>query len=277
MCMERRQFLAALGASAAAWGVSWPARVLAQGGADAAFATMLDRLFFDNLLIDPRNATSLGLDRGVRAALRSRLGDNSPAGRAMKKDFDRRALAEVRGVDPVTLGDAGRRNRDVVAYMLEQRLAGVPFGIEQVQQPYPITQQQGSYFEIPDFLDSQHPVETADDAEAYLARLHAFGFALDDDTADQKDKAARGIAAPGWSLDLALGQIRQMRAPAPETNSMVQSLVRRATAKGIAGDWQSRAARIVGSEIYPALDRQAALLTRVRRTTRGGDGAWRMP
>ncbi|OYW16513.1 MAG: Tat pathway signal protein [Novosphingobium sp. 12-64-8] len=275
--MERREFLAALGASAAAWGISWPVAALAQGGADASFAALLDRLFYDNLLIEPTNATSLGLDRGVRAALRSRLGDNSPAGRAMNTDFDRRALTQIRAVDPATLGDAGRRNRDVVAYMFEQRLAGVRFGIEQVQQPYPITQQQGAYFDIPDFLDSQHPVETADDAEAYLARLHAFGFSLDEDTSDQTAKAARGIAAPGWSLDLALGQIRQMLAPAPEANPMVQSLVRRTAAKGIAGDWQARAAMIVGAEIYPALDRQAALIARVRRTTRAGDGAWRMP
>ena len=58
---------------------------------------------------------------------------------------------------------------------------------------------------------------------------------------------------------------------------MVQSLVRRATAKGLAGDWQGRAAKIVNGMVYPALDRQIALLTALRPTTRPGDGAARLP
>ncbi|MFM9936910.1 MAG: DUF885 family protein, partial [Novosphingobium sp.] len=220
--MERREFLGGATAAAVAWGLTWPAGALAQGSADPAFAALVDRLFYDNLLLTPGNATSLGLDSGVRAALRSRLGDNSEAGREAEIAFDQRALAQIRGFDPAALSAAGQRNRDVIAYMFEQRLAGAPFGIESVQQPYLINQQQGKYFEIPDFLDSQHPVETTADAEAYLARLHAFGFVLDEETAEQRRRAARGLAAPGWSLDLALGQIAKMRSAVPEASSLVR-------------------------------------------------------
>ena len=279
--MERRDFL--LGAGAAALAAGLPARVFAADGAasgDAAFAALADRLFYDNLLLTPNNATSLGLDTGVREGLRYRLDDRSEAGRAATRAFDKAALAAVRAVDVGTLGAAARRHRDVIAYMFEQRQAGAAFGIESVQQPYPITQQQGIYFDIPDFLDSRHPVETLTDAEAYLSRLKAFAFALDEDTDEQRKQAARGIVAPGWSLDLALGQMAKLRGAAPEDSPLVKSLTRRTGnpkfAANWAGDWGARAAKIVRQDVYPALDRQIALVKALRAKTPAGDGAWRM-
>lgn len=274
--MERREFLGGAAASAAAWGLTWPTGALAEGSADAAFASLVDRLFYDNLVLNPGNATSLGLDTGVRASLRTKLADNSPAGHSAEIAFNRRALAQVHRFNPARLSAAGQRNRGVIAYMFEQRLAGARFGIDSVQQPYLISQQQGKYFEIPDFLDSQHPVETAGDAEAYISRLRAFARVLDEETAEQRRRAARGLVAPGWSLDLALGQIAKMRSAAPEASSLVRSLVRRAAAKKISGNWETRAAKIVSHEIYPALDRQVAMLQGLRAKTPAGDGAWRI-
>jgi uncharacterized protein (DUF885 family) len=58
---------------------------------------------------------------------------------------------------------------------------------------------------------------------------------------------------------------------------MVNSIVRRTRDKGISGDWQSRASAIVAKSIYPALDRQIALMEKLRPTSRPGDGAWRLP
>jgi uncharacterized protein (DUF885 family) len=58
---------------------------------------------------------------------------------------------------------------------------------------------------------------------------------------------------------------------------MVESLVTRAAKKGISGDWQRRAAKIVADSIYPALDRQMAAMEQLKPSTRPGDGAWRLP
>ena len=58
---------------------------------------------------------------------------------------------------------------------------------------------------------------------------------------------------------------------------MVDALASRATAKGISGNWKARAAAIVGKEIYPALDRQIAMLRELRSKAAAGDGIWRVP
>jgi uncharacterized protein (DUF885 family) len=57
---------------------------------------------------------------------------------------------------------------------------------------------------------------------------------------------------------------------------MVQSIASRTSAKSIAGDWATRAAGIVAKSIYPALDRQIALMEQLKPTSRAGDGAWRL-
>lgn len=274
--MERRQFLVGAGAAAAAWGLHWPEGAFAQVSGDAAFNALLDRIFAAQVIASPEVASALGLDKGTNAALKSRLNDRSDAMRVATQAANRNALAQIKAFDGATLSAAGQRNRDIVTYKFEQELVAATFGLDSVQNPYVISQMGGAYFEVPDFLDSQHMIETADDAEAYLSRLHAFGFVLDDQSAVQREQAARGIVAPGWSIDLVLAQMGKLRAPAPEANGMVESLVRRTTAKGLAGDWRGRAARIVAADVYPALDRQIALMHRLRRTTPAGDGAWRL-
>jgi uncharacterized protein (DUF885 family) len=274
--MDRRQFVAGSGAAALAFALG-PEIALAQTAGDEALRAAIDRIFAGDLQLSPKNATELGLDVGEFAWARSRLDDYSLAGGAAASGHARARLAEIRAIDPAGLSEIWRVRRAVVADMLEQRLVSDKFDIAHVGAPYRISQQDGAYFSIPDFLDSSHPVETSQDAEAYLARLAAFPFALDDESEAQRADAARGYCAPRWSLDLAEGQLRALLAPAAGESGMVRSLATRAVEKGIAGDWAARAAVIVEKDVYPALRRQLELVGRLKPHTRRGDGVWRVP
>ena len=161
----------------------------------------------------------------------------------------------------------------MVLYNIVQQLVGPErFGLSSPQSPYRITQQDGAYADLPDFLDSTHPIATADDTEAYLDRLALLGRQLDHDTAAQRSDTAKGRVAPGFILDLALGQLAALRSPAPADNTLVESLVRRAGAAKLPGDYAPRAARLVEEQVYPALDRQIALIRQLRATARAGAG-----
>jgi len=273
--MERREFLAAGGAAALLGVISGPARAAASP-ADAELYRLMDRIFYDGLMLSPERASGLGLDKGTRAQLKFRLDDYGEGQRFIAREMRHKSLAALKAVSPEGLSAAGLRNRANAIYMFEQQSLAEPFGILSVQRPYPIFQQGGVYFAVPDFLDSQHSIATASDCEAYVSRLAAFRFALDENSAYQRAQAARGFLAPGWSLDLTLGQMKKLRAPSPGDSGMVRSLVKRAAAKGIAGDWQARAEKIVADEVYPALDRQIALIEKLRPTTAAGDGLWRL-
>jgi uncharacterized protein (DUF885 family) len=275
MMMERRKFLATSSAALAAASIR-PAVALAAGGEDAQLAALMDRLFYQDIDLSPEAATERGFDKGPRAALKSRLDDDSPAGRAKRMAANRQGLRELQALAPAGLSPASRLQRDVAIYVFTQRLVPESFKLDSIRRPYRIFQQGGAYFGVPDFLNSNHVIETTGDAEAYLARLGEFRRKLDDDTAYQQAMAPRGVVAPGWSIDLTLSQMRKLRGVAAANSTLVESLVRRTREKGIAGDWAARAARIVEAEVYPALDRQMALMTKLRATTPAGDGIWRL-
>ncbi len=274
--MHRRHFIAS--ASIGALALSFPAFAAATGVApptgDARLTALLDAIFADDLLHDPETATRLGLDVGNLAGLRSQLRPRGAAASAASLARNRRWAARLGAAVPGSLSQRGALQLGVARDILEQRIAAAArFGIGDAQQPYVLTQQQGAYFEVPDFLNSAHPIKTAADCEAYLLRLAAFATALDQDTAEQARQARCGFLAPGWSLDLVLGQLGALRGQQAEGSSIVQSLVRPAQAQNIPGDWQARAAAILNARVYPALERQMALVRRLRPATKAGDGA----
>jgi uncharacterized protein (DUF885 family) len=286
--MDRRSFLYAGGATALSLSLTSgagakaliaPSGKGAKGRGDAALNALFDKMFNERVRSSPAFATSLGLDKGDLAYLRSKL-DTRPYRAARAEDLarERRFLATLKAVSPAGLSPAAALNREIVLYDIGTNItAPARFDLDSVQSPYLISQQDGAYFSIPDFLNSAHTIDTAADADAYLSRLAQFATVLDNESAEQRRQAGRGYVAPGWSLDLALGQMRELRSPAAEKSTMVDSLVRRAAAKGVTGDWERRAAAIVAQQVYPALDRQIALVEKLRTTTPAGDGAWRMP
>ena len=275
--MDRRQFVTAAASTSAL--VALPGRAFAQAtGGDAALNAIFMKTVMQSITRSPEFATLAGFDKGPNAALKSQLTPRTAARREEDLAIARGILAELKAIDPATLTDANKLNRDVVIYQTETRMtAGTKFGLGGVQRPYVIMQQGGAYFDTPDFLNSSHTIAVAPDAEAYLSRLSAFATSLDQDSAEQKAQAARGYLAPGWSIDLSVGQMEKLRNVPAADSSMTKSLVDRAAAKGIAGDWGPRAAKIIDAEVYPALDRQIALMKGLRPTTRPGDGAQRLP
>ncbi len=273
--MDRRDFLFSTGAVALAAAAP---RALAQGSDDARLSATFAAIFERQLDLSPSFVTSLGLDKGARAGAKSQLDDNSKSAMLKKLAATQAAIKELDSYKTANLSDAQRLNLDVILYALDQQtIAPAKFGLNSAVRPYRIFQQGGSYFSTPDFLNTAHTINIVADGDAYIARLEAFARNLRTDTALQRDEAARGYLAPGWSLDLTLGQMRKLRAQPAAESSMVQSLVKRAAAKGIVGDWQAQAAGIVEKSIYPALDDQIAAIEALKGKTAAGDGVWRTP
>jgi len=277
--MDRRTFLAT-GATVALLPLTEGPVIAAPapGSGDAKLNQAFENIFQERVKESPELASSLGLDKGPLAALKSQF-DVDPVQTQRSKNLarNRRAIIELKAFSPATLSEAAKLNREVVLYGLETAtVSPTRWNIGNAQSPYTITQQDGAYFDYPDFLNTTHTIENAADAEAYLSRLNQFEKVLDNDTAEQRAQAARGFLAPAWSIDLGLGQMRKLRDVPPEQSTMVDSIVKRTSAKNIAGDWGRRATDIVAKSVYPALDRQIAAMEKLRPTTRAGDGAWRL-
>jgi uncharacterized protein (DUF885 family) len=280
--MDRREFIGSAGLALLAASLPRVARAAAAGNAaDRHLATLVESFFQRQLDDSPEYATGLGLDKGPRAAAKSKLDGYSKAEQARVLAEDKASLAELRKLDRAVLSPGQQLNYDVVVYIFEQITKGgakYPYGRSAGYfVPYAICQLSGPHYGIPDFLDSQHVIENKADADAYVARLREFARALDEATRFQQDDVRFGAFAPDFCLDLTLGQLKSLRdKPAAET-VLVESVVRRTKAKGIAGDWGVEAEKIVAGEIFPALDRQIALIAGLRKAATHDAGCWRLP
>ena len=283
--IDRRQLLgnaAAVGA-AAALPISAHAAAPVTAGAD--FRALTDRFVDTALALAPETATTLGLDHDTRAALKARLNDRSEAGRARAMAANDQMRRELASTPRARLSGADLTLYDTVAYSLglahgARRFRFGDNGFDPLSAaaaPYVVSQQNGDYAGVPEFLDTQHQIEGRADVDAYLARLDAFGPALTAENTRIAADASRGVIPPSFILDTTLGQLKKMRATPAAQQKMVTSVANRAAARGIAGDWGALAARIVEARVYPALDGQIAALEAARARADDRAGVWKLP
>jgi uncharacterized protein (DUF885 family) len=284
--LSRRDLLAALASAAGLGLISACARhpgptpaAAAPGDADA--LALLDQIADNFLSLFPESATSLGVDTGTRAALRSRLADRSAAGRQRVGSQVRADLARVTSLSTATLSHPVRTSVAVVRSAYQTALDGfaLPYGDTTVgswrNTPYVVIQNVGAYLDIPRFLDSDHRIENAADAEAYLARLQSYATQLDGELGRLRAARALGLVPPGFLLDTAIGQLTLSARNAREGGTLVESIARRT--RSIPGDWAQRARTIAAQEVAPALERQVAELEAERAVATSAAGIWARP
>jgi uncharacterized protein (DUF885 family) len=252
----------------------------AAGDAGApALNALFDKFMDENLDRSPIFATSLGVDTGARAHQRGEVDDNSLAGIVTDKRLHADQLRRLQAFDRNSVSGMDQLNYDIVTFDAQNTVTSdtrYDFG-GGAGNPYTISQLSGLYAQYSDFLDSQQPVETGSDADAYLSRLSQVGKMLDNDSQVAMHDVALGVIPPDFALDKTLTQLKTLRAVAPEKAVVVESLSRRAKEKNIAGDFGAPAAKMVKESIYPALDRQIALVQSMRSKATHDAGVWKLP
>ena len=263
---DRRRLLqsAALGAGLVAVGGPAFARQAgsSQGDAAAQLKTFMDATFEQTLDKSPEVVTMFGLDKGDRAAAKSRLTIPTRAEEDDQRAFTRRQRADLSRIDRSKLDARNANYYDSLTQNLDGVIAtyDIPYGQGGWPNPYRVSQQGGAYQSTPDFLANQHTIETAADADAYVARVNAFADVLLAETDRLKEDYALGVIPPDFILAKAIRQQDGVLATPAATSPLTQSVVDRARAKGLTGDWGAQVERLVTERVYPALAAQNAVL-----------------
>ena len=276
----RRQTLAMLGGSSAALALTACQPRIA-GAPAAGAAEFLEATAWQMLELQPEGATSLGIDNGVHAGLRRQLGDRTAAGRARLAGALKSALRTANTFPLDNLDPASRTSLTVVKSAFSTALDGfaLPYGSVAVggwrNAPYAVIQNVGAYLDTPRFLDSEHPVKDAADAEAYLARLSQFPPQLDGELGRIKEARGKGLIPPAFLLDKAIRQMELTLSDAQAGGGLVTSLVHRT--KTIPGQWDARASAITTGPVAAALARQLAELKAQRAVATMDAGLLKRP
>ena len=285
--IDRRAFVAASGALVAAFVTSSlrqaacaaaAAPAAASAGDSGARLNALFDVFMDERLSeDPEELTSLGLDKGKYAWAKSKLTDASLQRPVEYKRQNASRQKRLEAFDRAALKGSDLANYDTVAYSIETIARTAPFEYGDLTHPYVVSQLTGSYQSVPSFLDKEHRIADAHDADAYLARLAAFAVVLDQETERVRHDAGLKVAPPDFLIDHTLEQMRKLRSAAAAESVLSTSVGTRTQKLGISGDYAAKAARIVDKEVYPALDRQASALRELRPMAVHDAGIGRLP
>ena len=269
--------VAAIGLAPAAARAATMATTMAPKG-DPALAAALT-ITADHLLQrSPETATLLGTDTGKNAALAGKLSDISAAGEAEDRRVQATAKRLLDGIPRDRLQGADINNYDSAQWALGIAAEGAKFdfgfsgtsgGI-----PYVVSQQNGTYQQAAEFLDTYHRVEDAAGLENYFSRLEQVGPTLAEETRRIRADAGKGVIPPTFIVSNTLGQEEQLRAVAAADSKFVTSIALRAKKLGLP-DPTARATAIVEKAIYPALDAQIAALKALKTTDDAG--VWKLP
>ena len=279
--LDRRTFLLSAASAAALTAGSRPSFAFAQPVAAATtLNALMERGFQELVLSDPETRTTLGLDSGAHSAAKSQLLDRSLTAVRERQDKMRRFRSELGGIDRQALSGMDAVNYDTLKHYGDTVVSAYDsfeYGTHSWPEPYSVSQLSGTYQAIPDFLDSQHRIDTREDGEAYISRLSAFARELNNETARIRREYEMGVTPPDFVIDKSLQQIGNLTGTPAAQSVLVTSLARRTAEKNLAGDWAARAERIVASEVYPALTRQAEAVRSQRPNATHDAGVWRLP
>ena len=162
--MDRRTFLAA-GAATIALAHTSTQAFAAAGDADAALDRFLSQDFEHRLDRSPEQVSSLGLDKGPRAAQKSELADRSLDAWYRDRREAKQMERQLKAFDPAKLSPSARVSLDSTAFRatIEATYArSFNYGDARGNlEPYAVSQLTGAYQSVPDFLDNQHKIGRA--------------------------------------------------------------------------------------------------------------------
>ncbi|MGV3479753.1 MAG: DUF885 domain-containing protein [Sphingobium sp.] len=279
--MDRRRFLEGTAATVLLGAAGQPAIAgVGQGSADDALTALLRRHSEAYLGRSPEEATANDFDVGANAALRSRLDDRSLAARSGDRTAIRAALKDLEGIDSLMLSPRAALDLRVARYVyetLDELLGRYGYVDGNLRpSPYVVSQMNGAYYWLPDFIGTRHPIESRADADAWLSRVSALGVALDQETDRIKHDAGIGVIPPDFVIARTVAQIEGLRDGDPLGSALLAPALKRIGEKGF-GDWSSRASEVFRSTVAPALDRQAAAMKALAAKADDRAGVWKLP
>lgn len=227
--------------------------VVAEEGAAARFAALVEREWAWRLAEFPTLATSVGVHTWD-----DRLEDASLAAHGRRDGETAAFLAELAGIDRAALDEADRIDYDIFRRQLVERREAFRFG----EHLLPLNADSGFHTSFA-LLHRSCPFSTPRDYENYLARLEAFPAWLDQHVERMREGARRGVTIPRATLLGIETTIEPLAAGPPEEHAVFEPFTRlpatfpAATREAL----RARARDAVATRVIPAYARFLAFMS----------------
>lgn len=252
-----------------------PAAVAA-GLADLPFPEFLDRSFAALLERSPESLTDLGAQPpGARDRYLDDLSDAFADG---TWDLAEAILARLRAFDRAALDPAGRLNRDVYEWYLDDLLRERPFRHHAYLLNGSLTSE---HMRLLSLFTQVHPLATRANAEDYVERLWRVRRRVDQAIAGLDARAREGLMPPQAVLGAAIADLELLGGTSAAGSPFYDGLAGRLPAVPLDSADRARlladAERAVRLSVLPALRDLAAAARRHWALAPTGEGAWTLP
>lgn len=235
----------------------------------------------------PEFATFLGVSPEIAGdGYNGRLGQYGFEASQIARQMNENFLQDIRSIDRKALSGQARVTYDVLrdAYRTGAQRNQFEFGGATPwgsASPYVVTQLTGPHLFLPRLLQTQQPLASPEDAQAYIARMSEIGRVFDEVIETIGADAALGVVPPYFALQGAVGSIRGFTSSTPAENPLVTTFAGKAEGiEGLSDDERDAltadAAKAVEEIVYPAYARLAAQLEALVDQAGEDAGVWRL-
>ncbi|MDJ0879778.1 MAG: DUF885 domain-containing protein [Halieaceae bacterium] len=238
-----------------------------------------ERVFIELALDDPELLTTLrvleplGID-GHNA----RLTDVSPAVTLKQNEKILRDAATLRRYDRESLSGQAALSYDV----LDDFLVGLVDGIPYSWHGYPVNQLFGVQNNLPELMVTRHPLDTAQGAEYYIARLGQFDTKFDQLIEDLKMRESKGVIPPRFVVEKVLKEMRDFIAVPAQENILYTHFTETVAAleelpDERAADLAAEALSAMEGSVYPAYRELIGYFEALQSVATTNHGVWALP
>lgn len=238
-----------------------------------------ERVFIELALDDPELLTTLRVFEplGIEGH-NARLTDVSPAVTVALNEKLERDLATLRSYDRASLSGQTALSYDILEVFLADMAAGIPFSWHD----YPVNQLSGVQSNLPDFMVTRHPLDSAQGAMYYVERLEQFDAKFAQLVEGLELRESKGIIPPRFVVEKVLREMRAFVAAPVEDNILYTHFAEKmAGLEDITAeqaiDLLEAARNAVEGRVYPAYRQLIAYFEALEPKAISNHGVWALP
>ena len=239
----------------------------------------MDRTMLKQAFESPETLTSLGFLESVGiTGHNAELDDDRPEKTDALFAQMKTIKQTLKSYDDSDLDESELLSKEIAMYLLDVVSASEPYRYHN----YPVNQLFGIQNGYPSFMDAQHQVNSVEDAENYISRLHKVKVKFEQNLKGLKLREEKGIIPPRFVIDRVLEEMTEFVAKPVEENILYSSLQKKLSdAVGISIVDQTRLLNLAKEEIlasvHPAYQLFINYFESVADKATSDDGIWKLP
>ncbi len=232
-----------------------------------------EKIFVEFVLESPQTMTDLGI-----GFWNDELDDNSFEADERTLELLKKDYKQLHQYNRSKLTGQAAVSYDILSFFLQEEMDSIKYKYH----GYSVTQRDGSYQDIVNYMSTTHTVDDIGDAKDYLSRVSQIGGYFDNTLAYVRKEHEIGILPPRFVIEKIIENIHNIRDPQLDDNPLVKDFYTKVDAlEDVKADKKAelkeQMVKHMNDVVLPAYDRYLALFNELLPQATDDAGVWKLP